>query len=781
MPASLIHFDEFSLDCDRYELLRSGRPVKLERIPMELLILLATRDGNLVTRQEIIERLWGERVFLDTEHGINTAIRKIRLVLKDDPEKPRFVQTVTGKGYRFVAGRANGNAGKSVLSAVEAPSRPQLQVEAPGVSNNGAANSRKAVALSLLVGGIVVGIVIALALVMRYRTDPPVQRALTRITFESGLQIGTTWSPDGRFLAYSSNRGGKLDIWLQQANGGDPIQVTHGPGTNWQPDWSPDGKYIAFRSERSDGGLFVVPALGGAGLERKVSSFGYYPTWSPDSSRILFQTNRWGAQGGNRFYLVGLDGLPPRQVLGDVLKRNHADARSAAWHPDGKRLTVWIWNLSGAVYGDEIRFWTVTIANEEVRRTELGPQIAAQLHDLSLTGQPEWEDDARFRWAPSGDALYFERTLRGAKNLWKLKLEPLTLRATAIERLTTDADFDMEFALSRDGRRLAFTAENPNRRVWLFPFDPIRGRLMGGGEPVTSTSVEASVSALTHDGTKLVYAAMRAGRWELWDKSLLSGQERPIIADDNIRGFPTWSPDGKFLAYWHVVPSIEREQLFIWSAETRTESPASPAGDPGLHWNHIAFDWSPDGRYLLDSEDSPATPMAEIWRRPAAVLNQSSEAPRKLASDPNRNLWQPHFSPDGKWIVVEGERLRPIGDESRLFIIPGSGGELTPLISNDESDNQVHWDDKPRWSQDGNTIYYLSDRSGLFNIWGLHFDPAKGKAVGRPFQISHFDNPDLMVPPAFIGRFELSIARNKLVLNLSQRDGNIWILENVDK
>ena len=103
MPATLLEFDEFSLDCDRYELLRSGRPVKLEKIPMELLILLVTKDGRLVTRQEIIEHVWGKEVFVDTEHGINTAIRKIRNVLRDDHGQPRFVQTVSRKGYRFVA------------------------------------------------------------------------------------------------------------------------------------------------------------------------------------------------------------------------------------------------------------------------------------------------------------------------------------------------------------------------------------------------------------------------------------------------------------------------------------------------------------------------------------------------------------------------------------------------------------------------------------------------------------------------------------------------------
>jgi TolB-like protein/DNA-binding winged helix-turn-helix (wHTH) protein len=102
MPSTVFEFDEFKLDSGRFELYRSGRSLKLERKPMELLILLAESEGQLVSRTEIAERLWDREVFVDTEHGINTAIRKIRQVLRDDPEQPRFVQTVTGKGYRFV-------------------------------------------------------------------------------------------------------------------------------------------------------------------------------------------------------------------------------------------------------------------------------------------------------------------------------------------------------------------------------------------------------------------------------------------------------------------------------------------------------------------------------------------------------------------------------------------------------------------------------------------------------------------------------------------------------
>jgi len=103
VPRALFQFEDFELDCARFELRRKGRPLRLEKIPMELLQLLVESDGRLVTREEIEERLWGKDVFVDAEHGINTAVRKIRQALEDDPDAPRFVLTVPRKGYRFIA------------------------------------------------------------------------------------------------------------------------------------------------------------------------------------------------------------------------------------------------------------------------------------------------------------------------------------------------------------------------------------------------------------------------------------------------------------------------------------------------------------------------------------------------------------------------------------------------------------------------------------------------------------------------------------------------------
>jgi TolB-like protein/DNA-binding winged helix-turn-helix (wHTH) protein/Tfp pilus assembly protein PilF len=111
MAANIFEFGEFKLDCGRFELSRKGRSVRLERKPLELLILLAGSDGQLVTREEIARRLWASEVFVDTEHGINTAISKIRQCLRDDPEQPRFVLTVTGKGYRFIPSLGTGQTG----------------------------------------------------------------------------------------------------------------------------------------------------------------------------------------------------------------------------------------------------------------------------------------------------------------------------------------------------------------------------------------------------------------------------------------------------------------------------------------------------------------------------------------------------------------------------------------------------------------------------------------------------------------------------------------------
>src|SRR5215469_15197146 len=218
--SQVIRFATFEVDLQAQEVRKAGLRVKLTGQPFQVLAILLEQPGTVVTREELQKRLWPD-TFVDVDHNLNTAINKIREALGDSAENPRFVETLPRRGYRFIA-------------PIEAPHF----IEPSNVTQSASDKSgRRALRLVLLFGVIAAS---AGAGFLAYKTtnNSPrgVQRSLTRLTFDDGLQIGATWSPDGRFLAYSSDRGGKFDIWVQQVSGGEPVQATKGPGDKWQPD-----------------------------------------------------------------------------------------------------------------------------------------------------------------------------------------------------------------------------------------------------------------------------------------------------------------------------------------------------------------------------------------------------------------------------------------------------------------------------------------------------------------------------------------------------------------
>lgn len=164
----MFRFGEFCLSTSRFELRRGEDVVKLQRIPLELLVCLVERHGDLATRGEIVERLWGKTVFMDSEHGINTAIRKLRTVLGDDPDNPIYIQTVVGKGYKFIA-----------------PVLHELDVPEPGVSvapRELSARFSRTARWVLVIGSLIV--IAALALLgTKLQSRPPKVQALVVLPF----------------------------------------------------------------------------------------------------------------------------------------------------------------------------------------------------------------------------------------------------------------------------------------------------------------------------------------------------------------------------------------------------------------------------------------------------------------------------------------------------------------------------------------------------------------------------------------------------------------------
>jgi len=342
-----------------------------------------------------------------------------------------------------------------------------------------------------------------------------------------------------------------------------------------------------------------------------------------------------------------------------------------------------------------------------------------------------------------------------------MSIDPQTLRAGAIERLTTGPGLGTEFSLSADGKKLAFTGESRRTRAWLFPFDATRGRVSGSGHAVTSPGTDAWHPSLSRDGRKLAFSGNRGGNnLELRETSLSDGREVPIVADDFYsRYFPQWSPDGAYLAYTREEPSREG-QLMMWSSQNRTEEPLTTSSR--MHGD--AQDWSGDGKWLLISQEH------SVWLLPVASRPNAEAAAQKVTSSPAYDLYQCHFSPDGRWIVFEAVRSSPI--ESTLYVMAATGGPWIRITDG------KHWDDKPRWSPDGKTIYFVSGRNGFFNVWGIRFDSVREKPVGDPFRVTSFESPSLMVPTN-IPPVDISLTQEKLVLTIAEVSGSIWILDNV--
>jgi Tol biopolymer transport system component len=393
----------------------------------------------------------------------------------------------------------------------------------------------------------------------------------------------------------------------------------------------------------------------------------------------------------------------------------------------------------------------------------VNPEIFKTLETLTGTGIVGWaESDFSFSWAPSGSAIYLERSMRRARNLWRLNIDPQSLRVVGVDRLTTGPSSDTELAVSADGKKIAFTGETRQVRTWMFPFDANGGRILGPGHPISSEAVEAWEPNLSPDRKNLAFCGRRADKWDLWVVSLTDGRETHIGGDDYTRDRPQWSPDSGRLAYTRTNLANGSLQLMLWSTETREEQPLT---DPDLPVS-IVYDWPPDADGLLVARTNSQTQKNELWRMPLSPPH-AQRAARKVAGDPELDLYQPHLSPNGRWIVFEGvENV----DSSSLYVMPATGGPWKRIT------NSGHWDDKPRWAPDGRTIYYLTERRGFFNVWGIRFDPAKGEPVDKPFQISSFSTANLMTAD-IIPTVELSVTQSQLVVTLEQVSGSIWLLD----
>ena len=327
----LVTFGVFELDLRSGELRKSGARVTLQQQPLQLLSVLLERPGELVTREELRKRLWPDDTFVDFDHGVSAAVKRLRQALGDSAESPRFVETVPRRGYRFIA-PVNGIAGSAAL---EEHVGERVRVRWGWI-----------IVAVTMVAVLALGIAAWLKPVPRVAAGAPTDGApgpVLQLTTGSHLNTEPAISPDGEWIAYASDRSGEghLDLWGQRLKGGEPVRLTNDAADDREPSFSSDGSRIAFRSERDGGGIYVIPAHSGGDAKLLVRGGAHGARFSPDGRWLAYSTGpgRFGTDKTSglfsQTYLVPASGGESTRLLPDFVSVSWP-----VWSPDGRRVLV---------------------------------------------------------------------------------------------------------------------------------------------------------------------------------------------------------------------------------------------------------------------------------------------------------------------------------------------------------------------------------------------------------------------------------------------------------
>ncbi len=318
MKASVFQFGPFELDRGRLELRRRGVRIRLPVSRLRLLLLLVTRRGELVTRDEIAACLWKDTQNIDVVGGINTAMNHLRSQLGDDPASPKYIETVIGAGYRFVAiieevavpdTAAPEPFPPPQAQALDSASSPPVVVSIPD-SRPPSRRRRNALlasaAVVMLAGSVYFGWQTRNA---RHNT-PSEDLELTRVTI-SGDIIAADISPDGKYVAYARIISGQESLWLRQLATARVLQVTTlGTDRCWGVDFSADGNYLYFdrhQPSAAAGDLYRVSILGGEAT-RVLSGISGATAISPDGLKIAFVRSTLMSHGVDSVVIANIDG-----------------------------------------------------------------------------------------------------------------------------------------------------------------------------------------------------------------------------------------------------------------------------------------------------------------------------------------------------------------------------------------------------------------------------------------------------------------------------------------
>ncbi len=645
----IARFGAFEVDLAVGELRKSGVRIKLQDRPFQILSVLLEQPGEMVTREELQKRLWPAHTFVDFEHGMNTAITKLRQALADDADNPHFIETLPRRGYRFIAPVSFGGNGDSSLRVQIDPISHRANVATPsavhpGISHQESAHRFPHLHLRTLIWIAVLVFLSGIATASWFfylRPAPRTAWSQVRIAPLNGLphEADVAFSPDGSQVAFvwagDPQAHERNHIYVSQIGAGTPRRLTSSEWWELAPVWSPDGKYIAFMRFTQDGkeaGIFIASSLGGS--ERRVYPIedGRISTkeidWSPDGKYLVFSERKSPSEAAS-VYLLSLDNLekhaltsPPPAILGDS---------NPVFSPDGKSVAF----LRDGLDAQEI--YVVPVQGGAPRQVTFDKRMI-----LGIS------------WNADGRDLIFSSNRGGSPSLWRIPG-----RGGTPERLPLGAGGRaLRPTVARKGDRMAYTNVNYTSEIWRAELPSAGGKLEPPAKFITSTELEEGPQ-YSPDGKRIVFQSTRTGNYEIWRADADGGNLVQLTRFEGpLTGTPRWSPDGRQIVF-DSRPS-GHSQIFVINAEGgQPRQVTSGDSEDGV------ADWSADGNSIYYGSNRGGS--WEIWKIPA-----QGGATVQLT---HHGGFAPQSAPGGKFIYyAKGRDLRG------LWRVPVDGGQEVKIL-----------------------------------------------------------------------------------------------------
>ncbi|HEY8560882.1 MAG TPA: winged helix-turn-helix domain-containing protein [Pyrinomonadaceae bacterium] len=670
-------FADITVDPADFRVCRSGVRQKLTPRAFEVLRYLVEHRGRTIEKQEIFEQIWREQFVSD--NALTRIVKEIRQALGDDAHRPRYIETVPKRGYRFIAEvEETKRVFETGADSTGTPAR-----RADEIDKNAVAPPRRNRLFFMSVLLLGAGLLLGGWLFFKFRESgtPPAVARTSQVTRWAGLDNFPALSADGRLLAYSSDQSGSFEIYVKPlATDAKEIQITADGNQNFQPAFAPDASRIAFHSKKR-GGIWVAPASGGTA--RQLTTFGTNPEFSPDGKQIAFQSGALTDLGAasrtippSVIWTVAADGGEPRQLTeaGNPVGGHGAPV----WSPDGARVAFNVEDSSS--FG----FWSVRVADGALQK------ISADGFDPV--------------YAPDGKRLYYA----SFNGLWQIPVSASDDRpAGEAAQLTDDGPAQIRgLSVSKDGKKIVYGMLMSKSGLASVVLDA-RGEPAGLPTPFLQNSAFRNTApSFSPDGNRLIYTTWQAGaRGRLWIAGA-DGQNPTELTDRaSIHG---WFADRERVGY--VSNSDGTSQFWSISAATGAASL--------LYTFNGDVDFarlSPDGKEIAFNSKENGT--INVW-----IANLETGATRQLTHD-SEFAGFPVWSPDGKALAVQIKR----GDDTHIALISAAGGESRQLTA-DSGQSWVY-----SFSPDGEKIVYAGQRDDVWNVYAV------SRATGEQKKLTGYD------------------------------------------